>query len=174
MHVDSPASWISFQQRDAGADSIIFMLSASAWATLMKTKCMHGSHKHQEINKTKVPKPNESALIIKSAASVAPSARPFSFWSAARLRASVSQSRGPFPATASRRPPPWQEGKFAEEASELANERASSPARSHFLSLPMICDPVVDSEIVKPRTHNFSLNLHYSHHNRASHSISKC
>lgn len=43
----------------------------------MKTKCMQSSHKHQQINKNKVPKPNESALIIKLVTSVAPSARPF-------------------------------------------------------------------------------------------------
>lgn len=43
----------------------------------MKTKCMQSSHKHQQINKSKVPKPNESALIIKLVTSVAPSARPF-------------------------------------------------------------------------------------------------
>lgn len=31
--VNSPATWISFQRRDAGADSIIFTLPAPAQAT---------------------------------------------------------------------------------------------------------------------------------------------
>lgn len=148
------------------------MLSASAWATLMKTKCMQSSHKHQQINKNKVPKPNESALIIKLVTSVAPSARPFPSDPPPRA-AGVCQSKQEH-----RFPPPPPRDAAASHRLRL-RRRGSwpcvSPLRcSHFFSLSMICDPIVDSEIVKSRTHNFSLNLHYSHHNRASHSISKC
>lgn len=145
------------------------MLSASAWATLMKTKCMQSSHKHQQINKSKVPKPNESALIIKLVTSVAPSARPFPSDPPPSCRRLSVKAGAPFPAAAWRgcKSPPATptEGKLAVRLSLRC---------SHFFSLSMICDPIVDSEIVKSRTHNFSLNLHYSHHNRASHSISKC
>lgn len=152
------------------------MLSAFTWATIMKTKCMHTSDKYQEINKNKVSKPNERLFIIRLVMSLAPSAPSFPLISPSYRRQSnhvaavwraaftgLQRSFTVFNTNSDR-------GKFTEETSIVFTCKTGSD----FANLLMICDPFVDSEIVKSCTHNFSLNLHYSHHNRASHSISKC
>lgn len=173
-----------FAARIRGADSTnshTTSLCFHVCRAVMKTKCSHSSDKYQEINKNKVSKPNERLFIIGLVMSLAPSAQSFppislsnrgsqrrhSDQEVSRCRVSV---RLPSPGS-SILPPASTPFLIAQRKTSVLFR---CKTHCNFTNLLMICDPFVDSKIVKPCTHNFSLNLYYSHHNRASHSISKC
>lgn len=153
--------------------------SAFTCATEMKTKRTHTSDKYQEINKNKVSKPNERLFIIGLVMSLAPSAQsfpPISPSNRASHRRHSNQELCCCRVTGCLyRGSSVLSARVVMEGSREKRRTSSSDVKcSDFTNLLMICDPFVDGEIVKSCTHNFSLNLYYSHHNRASHSISKC
>lgn len=148
----------------------------------MKTKCMRTSDKYQEINKNKVSKPNERLFIIGLVMSLAPSARSFPPISPSNRR---SHRRHSDQEVSRRRVTGClhhlqhsftviKTNSDCKKLREKTHTIFRCKTSGDFTNLLMICDPFVDSKIVKSHTHNFSLNLYYSHHNRASHSISKC